>query len=121
MKFILIFLFLTSAHCFGCELEGIEFLTKKAESFNVTVKPGFDFSSGFTLCLRVMFYLLNPSIILHCPGTITLELKEYLPGRGVVQVQVFNGHCPTIFLSVHFGFMSTYRSIHIRTVGFKFF
>jgi hypothetical protein len=114
MKFILIFLFLTSvAGCFGYELEGIEFLTKKADSFNVTVKPGFDFSSGLTLCMRVMFYFLNPSIILYCPGTITLELKEYLPGRGVVQVQVFNGHCPTIFLSVYFGFMSTYRSIHV--------
>ncbi len=104
MKFILIFLFLTSvAGCFGYELEGIEFLTKKADSFNVTVKPGFDFSSGLTLCMRVMFYFLNPSIILYCPGTITLELKEYLPGRGVVQVQVINGYCLTFlnfFISV---------------------
>ena len=47
MKFILIFLFLTSvAGCFGYELEGIEFLSKKADSFNVTIKPGFDFSWG---------------------------------------------------------------------------
>jgi hypothetical protein len=88
LKFTFIFMFLTSLGCFCHDLEGIEFLTKKAESFNVTVNPGFDFSLGFAICLRVMFYLLNPSIILNCPGTFTVELREYLPGRGVVQVLI---------------------------------
>jgi hypothetical protein len=86
LKFTLIFLFLPSLGCFGHELEGIEFPTKKTESFNVTINPGFDFSLGFAICFRAMFYFLNPSTILNCPGTFTVELREYLPGRGVVQV-----------------------------------
>jgi hypothetical protein len=86
MNNIFILLFLTSFVCFGHELEGIEFPTKKTESFNVTINPGFDFSLGFAICFRAMFYFLNPSTILNCPGTFTVELREYLPGRGVVQV-----------------------------------
>ncbi len=88
LELTLIILFLTSLGCFCYEFEGIEYLTKRAESFNVTVTPGFDFSLGFAICLRVMFYFLNPSIILNCPGTFTVELREYLPGRGVVQVLI---------------------------------
>jgi hypothetical protein len=37
---------------------------------------------------RSFFYFLNPSIILNCPGTITVELSDYLPGRGIVQVVI---------------------------------
>ena len=86
IKLALICLSLRHFECFGYELEGIEFASKKVDSFNVTVNPGFDFSSGFAFCLRVMFYFLNPSTILNCPGTLTLELRAYQPGRGVIQV-----------------------------------
>jgi hypothetical protein len=46
---------------FGFELEGIEFPTKKSESFNITIRQGlFNFNSGFTICVRfIEAYILN--------------------------------------------------------------
>jgi len=48
--------------------------------------PGFNVSTGFTICLRVLFFFLNPNYVFESSGFVSLEIRGYEPEIGVVQV-----------------------------------
>jgi hypothetical protein len=87
-KFVFIGLFLAAIaiKCWGHDIEVIEFLSKKSGGVNITANQGLDLSEGFTTCFRVMFYFLNSNFVFNSTDTLSLQITEYLPGRGVVVV-----------------------------------
>jgi len=76
----------------GNPLQGIEFTSRASTGVQLTVEPGFDFSRGFTTCLRAMLTFIDLTSLFDSPKSVAFELDPYWLQTGVVRVSDINYH-----------------------------
>jgi hypothetical protein len=76
----------------GNSLQGIEFTSRASTGVIISVEQGFDFSGGFTTCLRAMFTFIDWTSLFDSPESVEFELDHYWRETGIVRVSDISYH-----------------------------
>jgi len=87
MLFIIVWFLFFASGIHSQELQGFEFQTNNVSSgVIISMEPGIDFSKGFTVCVRVLFYVLNNNTIVSNKNTFNIRFYDYKIAQGYFEV-----------------------------------
>lgn len=93
--YFLVFLFFFSTglkNINSSHIKGIEFTSKYSDGIKLLFDSDVNYSKGFTICLRVMFALLNPNTVFDSHDIVMVSIDNYLSGNMVVRILGINYH-----------------------------